>query len=63
LEAGKAQQVKETRRAFQEAVRGKFLEVVESATGRQVEVFMSQIDPESATAVELFLMKADGTRQ
>jgi uncharacterized protein YbcI len=57
MRAGKARQVEETRRAFQEAVREQFIEVVESETGREVDVFMSQIDPGSEVAVELFLLK------
>lgn len=57
LRAGKMRQVEETRRAFQEAVREQFIEVVESATGRKVNVFMSQLDPETETAIELFLTR------
>ena len=57
IKAGNARQVEETRRAFQEAVRDRFVELVESATGREVRIFMSQVDVESETAVELFLLK------
>ena len=57
FKAGKARQVEETRRAFQEAVRDQFIELVESSTGRTVDVFMSQLDPSSEKAIELFLMK------
>ncbi len=58
LRAGKARQVEETRRAFQDAVRDQFIDLVESATGRPVAVHMSKIDTETETAVELFLMEA-----
>ena len=57
IAAGKPRQVEETRRAFQEAARERFIEVVESATDGKVRVFMSQLDPDTGTAIELFLME------
>ena len=54
--AGKNQQVAETRRAFQEAVREDLVAVVEEQAGRSVSVFMSQVDVASETAIELFLL-------
>lgn len=56
VNAGKNQQVAETRRAFQEAVREDLIAVVEAETGRGVSVFMSQVDIPSEVAIELFLM-------
>lgn len=59
-EAGNHAQIVRTRRAFQEAVRGDFIEIVETATGRGVAVFMSQVDVPTETAVELFLLDTPG---
>lgn len=56
--ADKGRQVEQSRRAFQDAVEGDFVTIVESATGRVVGTFMSQIDVGSSTAVELFLLRA-----
>jgi len=61
LGAGRIDQVEGTRRAFQEAVREEFVEVVENAAGKSVAAFMSQIDAPTETAIELFLFEsADG---
>ncbi len=59
LEAGRTKQVEETRRAFQEAVRDDFVRVVEEATGREVETFLSQTEVDSNVSIEVFLLKVD----
>lgn len=62
IRAGNPQQVHETRRAFQEAVRDELVAVVESATKREVATFISQVDIMTETAIELFLLRPeDGT--
>lgn len=57
LRAGKVSQVEDMRRAFQEAVAEDFIEIVEGATGREVDTYVSQVDAASETAVEVFLLK------
>jgi uncharacterized protein YbcI len=59
VDAGNAEQVHATRRAFQEAVSPDFIELVESITGRRVKAFLSQIHLEPELAVELFLFEPD----
>jgi uncharacterized protein YbcI len=61
IEAGRAKQVEDTRRAFQEAVREEFIGVVEEATDRKVESFLSQTDIRNDVHIEFFLLKAEGT--
>ena len=46
IDAGSGEHVSETRRKFQEAVKGEFIGVVERITGRTVRVFLSQVDVE-----------------
>lgn len=58
--AGSGDHVSETRRKFQEAVKGEFVEVVERITGRKVRVFLSQVDIEANLAVEFFIFAAPG---
>lgn len=59
VEAGNVEQVHATRSAFQDAVSGDFIALVESITGRQVRAFLSQIHLEPELAVELFLFEPD----
>jgi uncharacterized protein YbcI len=63
VEAGKEDLVRETRVAFQEATRAEFVGIVERATGRRVRAFHSQIDPQSNTAAEVFLLTIDNTSE
>jgi uncharacterized protein YbcI len=56
IKADNLKQVVETRRAFQEAARTELTSVVEALTGRRVRSFMSQTDPASDVAVQLFLL-------
>lgn len=55
LRSGQSEQVEQTRRAFQEAVRDDFIAIVEESSSRKVNAFMSQIDTDSGTAIEFFL--------
>jgi uncharacterized protein YbcI len=57
IEADNLKQVVETRRAFQDAARDEFTAAVEALTGRTVRTFMSQTDPSTNVAVELFLLE------
>jgi uncharacterized protein YbcI len=61
VDAGNTDQVRATRQAFQEAVRGDFVEIVESITGREVRAFISEIHLNPEFAVELFLFEREGT--
>jgi uncharacterized protein YbcI len=53
-------QVRETRTMFQDWMRPHFTEIVESATGRTVAAFFSQVSHDPDVAVELFFLSADG---
>ena len=61
IEAEKAELVRETRVAFQDAMRDEFVGVVQRATGRRVRAFHSQIDPQSNTAAEVFLLATESS--
>jgi uncharacterized protein YbcI len=60
IAAGKGEHVFTTRRAFQEAVREEFRDIVEAATGRSIRAFMSQVHLETQVAIELFLLEPLG---
>jgi uncharacterized protein YbcI len=45
------------RRRFQAAMETQFTEVIESATGREVRAYMSQVHVDPNVAVELFLLE------
>jgi uncharacterized protein YbcI len=57
IEAGNHETVKETRQAFQMAMRGMFTEAVEEITGRTVVAFMSQVHFGPDMAAELFVLE------
>jgi uncharacterized protein YbcI len=61
IRAGKEELVRTTRVAFQEATRKDFCDIVERATGRRVRAFHSQIDPQSNTVMEGFLLDSGAT--
>jgi uncharacterized protein YbcI len=61
IEAEKADLVRETRVAFQDAMRDEFVGVVQRATGRRVRAFHSQIDPQSNTAAEVFFLDSESS--
>lgn len=57
IAAGSGKHVEETRRKFQEAVKGESVATVERITGRKVRVFLSQVDIEANLAVEFFIFE------
>ena len=57
IRAGKTDQVKATRDAFQDAVEPEFRDVVEAATGKQVRAFVSAVNTEIDAAFEIFLFE------
>jgi len=57
ISAGKGEHVQTTRMAFQEAVQGDFVEIVEEITGRSVRALISQVHLETGAAIELFLFE------
>jgi uncharacterized protein YbcI len=61
ISAGSGDHVSETRRKFQDAVKGEFIDVVERITGRSVRVFLSQVDIEANLALEFFLFAEPDT--
>jgi uncharacterized protein YbcI len=62
IDAGSGDHVHDTRKKFQDAVKEEFIEVVERITGRDVRVFLSQVNVEANLAIEFFLFaEVDGT--
>jgi uncharacterized protein YbcI len=59
IDNGKGELVRDVRTAFQYTLRDEFTGAVEQITGRETRAFISQIDCDSDTAVEVFLL-ADG---
>jgi uncharacterized protein YbcI len=59
VEAGERDKVRETRLAFQEAMRDTFVEAIEGITGRHVLGMTSQVLMDQAIAIEVFLLEAD----
>lgn len=55
IDAGSPEHVQNTRKKFQDAVKGEFVDIVERVTGRKVRVFLSQVDVEANLALEFFL--------
>lgn len=53
-------QVRKTRTMFQDWMGPHFIEVVESATGRHVKAFFSQVGHDPDISVELFLLEPGG---
>ncbi|MDX6582965.1 MAG: hypothetical protein QOI10_2149 [Solirubrobacterales bacterium] len=60
IAAGKGEHVQATRMAFQDAVQGSFVEIVEETTGRPVRALISQVHLETGVAIELFLFDNGG---
>jgi len=60
IEVGRASAVHEIRTSFQSAMRDQFTQVVESALGRRVRAYMSQVHTDPDVAVELFLLEPEG---
>src|SRR3712207_2148792 len=57
VEQDRAKAVRDVRHTFQLAMRDRFISAVEDLTGRRVESFLSQIDPERDLAVEVFVLE------
>ena len=62
IELERADTVREVRTTFQTMMGGAFVAAVEELTGRRVESFMSQIDPQSGMGVEVFVLVPEGDR-
>ena len=60
IDAGRLDTVRQTRQQFQDAMEEKFVEAVESATGRRVVAFMSQVHFDPDMAVEIFVLEPEG---
>ena len=60
IEVGRAAAVHEIRTSFQSAMRDQFTQVVESALGRRVRAYLSQVHTDPDVAVELFLLEPEG---
>jgi uncharacterized protein YbcI len=56
IDQGAAEVVHTMRSSFQDVMEGEFRAVVEAATGRNVDVYMSQMHP-NGIAVEIFMME------
>jgi uncharacterized protein YbcI len=57
LEAGQAEQVKETRQSFQMAMRERFSAAIEEIVRRKVIAFMSQVHFDPDMAAEVFVLE------
>jgi uncharacterized protein YbcI len=57
LESGKPEAVHNMRRSFQDAMQGRFTEVVEGATGRTVIAYMSNIHCDPDISLEVFVLE------
>jgi uncharacterized protein YbcI len=63
LDAGDIDNVRETRQAFQLAMRERFTEAVEGIANRKVVAFMSQVHVDPDMAAEIFVLQGeDGDR-
>jgi uncharacterized protein YbcI len=59
VDAGEFDAVYEARRAFQRAMRSRFIDVVEQATGRKVRAFLSEVNLDPDISVEIFVLERD----
>lgn len=57
IEAGRHEDVKRTRQAFQLTMRERFCDAVEEITGRKVIQFMSQVSFDPDMAAEIFVLE------
>ena len=58
-EMGEVMRVQESRLFFQEATRGRFIEVIEQIVGRKVVSFHSTCDPRARVVIEVALFERD----
>jgi len=59
VDSGHLEPVRQTRLAFQVAMRDEFVGTVERATGRKVRAFLSQVHFDPDIAAELFLLEPE----
>lgn len=57
LDGGEQAAVRETRLAFQRAMREQFVALIEQASGRKVRAFLSQVHFEPDLSVEVFVLE------
>ena len=57
VDAGETAAVEEMRRAFQRAMRERFVAVVEEATGRKVRAFLSEVSLDPDISAEVFVLE------
>jgi uncharacterized protein YbcI len=57
VSAGRGDEVRRSRDAFNEVLRDRFVAAIETATGRRVRAFMCQTNVEPEMAVELFVLE------
>jgi uncharacterized protein YbcI len=60
IDSGRSATVREMRENFQGAMKDQFVQVVEEATDRKVNAYVSQIHIDPDFAVEIFLLSPDG---
>jgi uncharacterized protein YbcI len=60
VEMGEQQRVRESRMFLQVATADKFVETVETITGRKVRAFASATDPDQGVVMENFVLEPDG---
>jgi uncharacterized protein YbcI len=58
--AGRADEVKQARDAFNEVLRDRFVAAVEGATGRRVRAFMCETHFDPEMAIEVFILEPEG---
>ncbi|MGA9762917.1 MAG: Na-translocating system protein MpsC family protein [Gaiellaceae bacterium] len=63
VDAGEVEPVREARLAFQRAMRVRFIETIENATGRKVRAFLSQVHFDPDIAAEVFVLEPNGKGQ
>jgi uncharacterized protein YbcI len=63
IESGEEQKVRETRLAFQDALRDRFTEEVERIVGRRVVGFTSQVLLDKDIAIEVFVLEPVSDRR
>jgi uncharacterized protein YbcI len=56
VDAGETAAVHEARRAFQRAMKDRFVAVVEDATGRKVRAFLSEVSLDPDISAEIFVL-------
>src|ERR1041384_4704288 len=60
IDAGRKDAVRETRTIFQDTMKPQFIQIVESALGRKVLAFMSQVCFNPDMSAEIFILEPEG---